>query len=954
MRRSRLVSTVVALLAAVAMPAVAARDGEGPEIRGRPATPVPSETRGVAVEAIPPLDLEIELTPGGILIGRLVDLDGKPAPGGPVRLLRLPGSGGRGQVPLGDGELAVDAESVAAEDGRFSLRHLAAGRYEVRAGHPRHATRVLPPIDVLEGDTIDLGTIELAPGGPLAGRVVDADGRPVEGVWLTAEATSVAARFAGTPQRVDAESDSEGRFELKGLPAAEPLRLTARHSGYSEAQIGGIVVPLAEPLVVELRKGSTILGRVVGPEGEPIENASVTVTAPLGIGSTGFGLPALTDVDGRFEVGGLGAGTRTLTARADGYQQREVEGLTILEDDELGPVEVRLEAGAEISGRVLARDGSPAPGTGVWLAARWTEPGGDGAAIPPPPDLTLVAPAHGRSDARGEFVIRGAAVGPTTITAHHDRLGDAAAELEVRPGANAIELILDPRGRIHGRVVDGDGEPVPGARIELAARGGRPWQWPAQTDREGRFVFRFLAAGDYQLGASAPGLRLEGPPLTLTLGETPLTDVELVLIAGEEIAGRLLGVPETELLDLQVWATLNADSGFSQRSASPGPDGRFRLTGLGPGLWSVMASGSSGRSARAEVEVTAGGGPHRLDLDLGGLTLGGSVQVEGEPLAQVSVQLLGLDVEYSATVYTAFDGSFRAAGLKPGRYEIQVHTNLGASLGRRELLFTVDEEIQFDLVTASLSGRVLDAAGEPLPGSYVSLWIARPPGSVEMSGTAIADHAGRFAFPHLAPDRYAVGAGTEGGGALARAEVSLEAGDHRELELRLERGLELVLVPRPAGGGPFDSLMLTVFQPGEMPVYIASMPVSAEGTAVFSDVPAGDWTIAVSGDGVATIDLAVTVPGPPVILDLPPPTVLEVEVPALADVGFVPLAVIGPDGRAPAAAWLFSGGRLYRGQWTIGDLPPGIWTVSAVGPGGREFQGTATTVPDQPARLVLD
>lgn len=902
-------------------------------------------------------DLEIVLTPGGAVAGRLVDRAGEPVPGARARVIEAPESGGLSYHYV-DGEIAADAEATAGADGRFTVRHLTAGRYELLAVHPDHATRRLPPIQVPEGETVDLGTIELAPGGRLAGRVVDPGGAPVEGVSVTAGAareTDFEAMLLGASRR----SDFDGHFELTGLTLEEPLRLTASHADYPAVELTGIELPLAEPLLIELRRGASLFGRVLGPHDQPIEGARVwaEVRVPIDGGSRSAGSGhAVTGADGGFEIEGLGAGALRLTARAEGYPAGEVGGLTIGEDGDVGPIEIRLAAGAEVSGRVRAPDGSPAPGTRVSIHTGRTpaEVGVDRPSLLARPEEAVPpSDASALSDARGEFVARGVALGPATIEAEHERLGDAAAELVVRPGANSIELILDRRGRIEGRVVAGAG-PVAGAMVELTVSGPSSFSWRfAPTDAEGRFLFRWLTAGDYRLDASAPGLLLDGPPVTVTLADAPGPLVELILTAGEEIAGRLLGVPEAELLRVRISAHSN-DVPRSW-SASPGPDGHYRLTGLEPGRWTVSAYAETGRSARGEVEVAAGGGPYRLDLDLGGgLTLTGSVRVDGEPLAGAAVAITGAGggVPLGAHVETAFDGTFRAEGLEPGDYRIVVGSG-GSTLGRRELTLSGDGEIHLDLPAAALSGRVVDAEGAPVAEASVLVQLAGQPGLEGISGMASTDAAGRFALSRLAPDRYEVSAAVQGK-PVARATVSLEAGDRREVELRLEAGSELILMPRLSGGGQPHLLTLFVLDAGDVPVYVGEAQVASDGAAVFSDVPAGAWRLVVHGLGTAMIDAAAEVPGPPMTVVLPPPTMLEIEAPALGESAIVPLTIVGADGRPPAVVSLGRVARLFQGRAVVLQLPPGTWTVHAVGPDGREYLGTAVTAPGAAARLVLE
>lgn len=897
-------------------------------------------------------ELEVVLRSGGGIAGRLIDRAGAPVPGGRVRIADR-----RSHDPFApDGGLHLGAESTAGADGGFAIGHLAAGRYTLTVDHPGHDTRLLPPVEVAEGRTVDLGEIELAPGGSLAGLVLDPGGRPVDGAW----ASVVVESDSGGLHRAPGRTAEDGRFELTGLPLGEPLRLSVWTSGHPNEEIAGIVLPLDEPLVVELRAGSQVFGRVVGPRGEPVDGAHVQayvdVAVPGGTQHGGSG-NGTTAADGGFRIGGLVAGSLRLVAQAEGHPDAQVAGMDIGDDGEVGPIEIRLEAGAGLSGRVLAPDGSPAPGASVTVHSGRApaELGIDRPSdLPRPAGPTRAFSTRAVTDVRGEFTLEGTVLGPATVVAEHDLLGDGAAELLVRPGANEVTVILDPRGRIHGRVVDGDGFAVAGAQVDLGEAGKIGWGRSTQTDAEGRFVFHRMDPGDYRLVAGAPGLRLDGPPVSVTLGDGGLPPLELVLTPGEEIAGTLIGLPEAgDPAKYRVIAYLGRASGLgmAQQFGTPGPDGRFRLTGLEPGLWTVNAYGPNGRNARAEVEVTAGGGPYRVDLEIGGgLTLAGTVTAAGEPLPGASVHLTRADGPHRASARTGSDGSFRIEGLEAGVYEVVVGHGM-AHLGRRELDLAGDDEIHLDVAAASLAGSVLDAEGGPVGEAQVHARSARGDGSEGLVMT-LTDPAGRFAFAFLPPGEYEVIANAHAGPS-ARATVSLEAGDRREVELRLDRGSELVLIPHLAGGGHPLRVTVSVLRAGG-PVYQNVAPVAADGSAVFFDVPDGAWTLIAHGDETAMVEAAAEVPGAPVTVVLPPATVLEIEVPALAEVESVPFTIVGADGRPPAVVATRSHLRLARGRGAVVWLPPGAWTVHAAGPDGRRYEGTAVTVPGPPARLVLD
>jgi iron complex outermembrane receptor protein len=80
----------------------------------------------------------------------------------------------------------------------------------------------------------------------------------------------------------------------------------------------------------------TIEGRVVGAGGQPVPEASVMI----GAGPEHPDIAALTDDDGRFQLGGLAAGTYSLVVNAGGGTARE-EGV-VVSDGAAASVEVRV------------------------------------------------------------------------------------------------------------------------------------------------------------------------------------------------------------------------------------------------------------------------------------------------------------------------------------------------------------------------------------------------------------------------------------------------------------------------------------------------------------------------------------------------------------------------------------------------------------------------------------
>src|SRR5262245_47182997 len=119
-------------------------------------------------------------------------------------------------------------------------------------------------------------------------------------------------------------------------------------------------------------------------------------------------------------------------------------------------------------------------------------------------------PYSATADSEGRFRIENVKEGSYTprYSAEHFFAANAipnGPEFHVVTAASPVRLEgrLAPNAHITGRVLDGRGEPVPNARIDLTLSKAF---WAAQTDSQGRFDLDSAIAGlsDYQLSASPP------------------------------------------------------------------------------------------------------------------------------------------------------------------------------------------------------------------------------------------------------------------------------------------------------------------------------------------------------------------------------------------------------------------------------------------------------------------
>src|SRR5688572_29940 len=129
-------------------------------------------------------------------------------------------------VTMVQGQLR-DVETVVADDsGRFTVRNLRPGAHRVfamkdgfvRSEHGQRApTRPGTPVDLMAGETRRGNVVSMTPTGVIAGRVLDADGKPLRGAFVRAAraAYSSGVRELSMVQRL--QTNDLGEFRFFGL-----------------------------------------------------------------------------------------------------------------------------------------------------------------------------------------------------------------------------------------------------------------------------------------------------------------------------------------------------------------------------------------------------------------------------------------------------------------------------------------------------------------------------------------------------------------------------------------------------------------------------------------------------------------------------------------------------------------------------------------------------------------
>lgn len=234
-------------------------------------------------------------------------------------------------------------------------------------------------------------------------------------------------------------------------------------------------------------------------------------------------------------------------------------------------------------------------------------------------------------------------------------------------------------------------------------------------------------------------------------------DRDFILVPESPISGRVVDPSGAPIADAEVVARADRSerhAALAAGRARTGPDGAFRITGIAPGRFEVVATARD-RSARAiaesarTVELVIDPATPRV-VAPPTATIAGHVLRHGTPVRGAEVWCL--TSETFAT--TGEDGSFVLGGVAPG--QCRLTATAGDASSELVVVNTVAGErrvVELDASHASsISGHVVDARGQPVRGVYV---IAMS-GDGDDGGDSLSDARGAFMITTLGPAEYAM------------------------------------------------------------------------------------------------------------------------------------------------------------------------------------------------------
>lgn len=452
-------------------------------------------------------------------------------------------------------------------------------------------------------------------------------------------------------------TDDNGRVTFRGLAAGNYL-VTATRAGYVKTFYGsafpgrgpGAAVSVTEAnrstsVEVRMLRGAVITGTVRGVNGRPMPNQQVQTTMVRSSGGGdrravnlegGLGIVS-TDDRGVFRVFGLAPGDYIVF----------VPGLSVLTEE----VRPMTPADVKWADSLVAGGATTAPPTGLPAAPDQAPP-------------VMYSPVYYPGTAQ-------------VSEARVITLGPA----EERPGVD-FSLMLVPTAKLNGRVLDADGRPQSGVRVEL--RPAKPdgmdlfsslFNMSGFTNQDGAFTIHSVKPGNYSLLARATP-KTDQPPVpgtSLPTGTThfareevsvqgsDLSNISLMLRPGMTISGQIVYDAKSKAPPADLTRTPIA------LMAAPEGTGLNDLSGLLMGM-GLGGGGSMTPRITADGRFTIGGVPpgrYRLNTPFGMITMlpmanmmsGGwtlkSVMAGGRDIADSPIEMRsGVDVSNVVVTFT--------------------------------------------------------------------------------------------------------------------------------------------------------------------------------------------------------------------------------------------------------------------------------------------------------------
>ncbi|MBY0090740.1 carboxypeptidase regulatory-like domain-containing protein [Priestia aryabhattai] len=805
-------------------------------------------------------------------------------------------------------------------EGNYSFTQLAAGTYNLNFIATNFITAT-STTTIAAGQTQVINIILQPQPGNVTGTVLSQDGTPVNGatIRLIDQFNSVATTVT---------TNAQGQYTISSVTPGQ-YSLTSSASNF-QSQSRGVTITSAQTTVSNFNLAAspgTVIGTVTSSTGTPIEGAIIEV---LDSGSNVI-TTTTSNAQGQYTINQLAPGTFRLRATAQNFQT-SLLGFTI-------------QAGQTTTQNIVLQ---PSPGilTGTLTDAQIGTPlVGASVNVVNQAGVTI---ATATTNEQGQYSIANLAPGVYTVTFGQQGYASQTVGTVIQANTTTTLPIALNRnvGVIGGTVTDNQGNPLIDTVINILLNNSLVAS--VNTNEAGTYIIPNLAPGNYTVTALSQNFQSQVNGAQVSAFQT--TTVNFAL---SPEPGILTGIIIDTNGDTVSGAVINVrtNGGAVIGTGISDQNGLYTVTNLAPGGYIVTATAPNLQTAGQGATIQSNQMTTlNFTLAFSPVTITGTIlnQQTGETIAGAQIQVRVLDANGAvvANVLANEQGVFEVPQLTPGTYTIVATApNFQTNFASVNVPSGSQPNIQIPLTPnpGFITGQVVNTVtGDPIGGAAISVVDQN---NIQLQ-TSLTDSQGNYTIEGLPPGSYNI--------VVSATDFQSNIGGASVLA-NTTTTVNIALSPSPGTivGNISPNQLNTVVQLyNNSNVFIQSTLTDNNGNYQFLNLAPGNYIVTAQSPNFTT-QSAGSLISPNVTttvnLILPPnPASIEGYILDISE-NPIPNAII----RVLDANEIIIGaaGTDSNGNYHIGNLPPGSFTIMVTAPNFGSQIGGVTL---QPGDVITD
>lgn len=535
-------------------------------------------------------------------------------------------------------------------------------------------------------------------GRSVSGKVVNKEGLPIKGATVSlAQRFNQGALMRGYSEnstRFQTETNEEGIYKFSRLAAGVHMNMWVHHPDYAP-KVGIPFASLPEetqtlPTIV-LTNGYTISGTVTDRAGNPLEANIELSMQPMDAFRQGSAqeqkeidlkngriVVLEANSSGQFQANNIAEGIWILKASYDGFASEEIRPIMTMGGKDPESQQVKLGQEFIIAGVVKDDEGNLLENALVSVAR-----------TNPRPALT----GYAKTNEQGQFRIKGLSEGMYGLSAQAEGFTNGRGG-QIEAGQEDVEIIMQKKGGVSGRVTAINNQIVQGFQIEVlrTRRGSQQYGLTGQTysfnTDDGAFEINDLGPGNYVLLVRAKGYspnyssgfqvrrdRINGIDIILDKGGN--IKGKIVNENGKPIKGAIITTRGTEFnlenLNTLFGSSLGDPNNMPQTKTRTDANGMFSLEDVFPGDLKLHIQHQTHLDLLVPAHIVSDSTTDlgQIQIYAGGTIYGVAKTVQGDIVAGGTVTVTRQNGGFfHKTVTLDAKGRFQVDGLSTGSYDV--------------------------------------------------------------------------------------------------------------------------------------------------------------------------------------------------------------------------------------------------------------------------------------------